>query len=431
MKCWRTQLIGVALTGMVWLGYALLGRRVARYVFAHFSETVMRVIVGSVMDAEKFVQNRLWEAAYLFSALVAVIIIHNLLTGMFLKKTSGQNARWIFHAIVGFVLVNLWLAVACHTTLFWFAFWQGKEGTTGLARFQIKYHLLRESRALPKAAIMGSSQAHRQVDDQLLNGCLAPNLHTGELGWPGARAYDVYLIHRGLDPSTAQIIIWYFSESDFYMGFSVDTVPLFFGFKDIPDCRKFDLEKHIPVRILSYGLLSDILPAFYLRDVLSQRILGPGVAMIRQRQHDATVKNNLDAGSARLAPMFQINAESALQKSALASLAMDCAKRQQRLVLIAGQLNPLLGRRLDPALRIDMLSFLRELQRQHPDIVLITNPPFQEVSDYIDLTHVNDERRRAFTQFVAEQLKATVLTNVADSASIMPSGVFKTTNSTP
>jgi len=129
--------------------------------------------------------------------------------------------------------------------------------------------------------------------------------------------------------------------------------------------------------------------------------------------------------------MFQIDAKSALQKSALASLAMDCAKRQQRLVLIAGQLNPLLGRRLDPALRIDLLSFLRELQRQHPDIVLITNSPFQEVSDYIDLTHVNDERRRAFTRFVAEQLKATVLTNVAASASIMPSGVFKTTNSTP
>lgn len=305
MKRWRTQLIGVGLTGMVWLGYALLGRRVARYVFAHFSETVMWLTVGSVMDAEKFVQNRLWEAAYLFSALVAVIIIHNLLTRIFLKKTSGQNAHWIFHAIVGFVLVNLWLAVACHTTLFWFAFWQGKEGTTGLARFQVKYHVLRESRALPKAAIMGSSQAHRQVDDQLLNGYLAPNLHTGELGWPGARAYDVYLIHRGLDPSTAQIIIWYFSEADFYLGLSGDTVPLFFGFKDIPDCRKFDLEKHIPVRILSYGLLSDLLPAFYLRDVLSQRILGPGVAMIRQRQHDATVKDNLDAGAAKFIEGFK------------------------------------------------------------------------------------------------------------------------------
>jgi hypothetical protein len=177
-------------------------------------------------------------------------------------------------------------------------------------------------------------------------------------------------------------------------------------------------------------LLGDVLPAFYLRDAVSQRLLGLGLVNIRQRSYGEIGGDNPDA-AAKWALSFRANAASAFEKSAFAYFAQDCADRHQQLVIIAGQLNPLVSRRLDPALRTDMMSFLHELQQRFPNLHLIENAPWQEVSEYTDLTHVNAERRAAFTRFVAGQLQAIILTNATSPASMDAGRRLQTTATTP
>ena len=409
MKRWRIEIICGTAIGAVWAGYALLENWISHRMAARFGEAILRAALGNVSDAAGFVRNRLGEAVWLFSAALLAVMLHALLARIFLKPGSSRNARWAAQAVAGFVLLNAWLAVACHTTLGWCALWQGRTDTHNLVRFQIKHRLLCESAAPRKAAILGSSQARAQLEEQLLNDLVTPSLHVGELHFPGSRAYDILLVHRKIEAAAAQMILCYVSEMNFYSGSSVETVPLFFGFEDLPDRSRLGMSSYIPAGKLGYGLLSEALPAFYLRDALSQRILGLGLSGIRQRQHDVTVKVDLEASAGNWARSFHLNAESDFQKKSFAEFAAACARRNQQLVIIAGQLNPLVGQRLDPACRTDMLAFLRGLRDRHPNVLLIDDAPFQEASDYGDLTHIGEARQRVFTQFVAQRLLTTAL----------------------
>ncbi len=430
MKRSRNLLIVLALSGLVWLGYAIVANWVARYASAHFSAAVARLTLGYATDAGDFVKYRLRDAALLLTTLALVLVLPGALAEIFSGNGARQNRRWILPACALFVLANLWLAVACHTTLFWLAFWEGRNDTSNLVRIETKELLLRESRAGLKAAILGNSQAHRQLNDQFLNELLTTNLHTSELHWPGSHGYDIYLVHHNLDPAAAQVMICYVSEMNFYEGVAADSVPLFFGFKNIRDFKEFNLAQHVPARDLGYGLLSDALPAFYLRNVVSQRLLGLGLVNVRQRAVSTAASGDADPAG-RWAASFQNGANAAFQKSAFAAFAQECADRHEQLVVIAGQVNPLVSRRLDPALRADMMDLLHELQRRFPNFHLIENPPAQDASEYADLTHVNAECRAAFTRFVAGQLQAMILTNAAAPGSMEAGRRFQTTATTP
>lgn len=405
MKLRRITIIGGTTIGALWLGYALLGGWVSCRLATRFGSAIMNATMGNATSAAGFVQNRLWEATWLLTAGLLAILLQSLLANILLNPTSRRNARWVFHSATSFILVNAWLAVACQTMLGWSPWWQGKMNTHNLTRFQIKYRLLRECTAPLKATILGNSQARAQLDEQLLNELLEPDLHTAELHFPGSYAYDILIIHRGLDSLTAGVIVCYVSEMTFYSGSSSDIPPLFFEFRDLPDLKRLDGFKYIERRKLGYGLLSEVFPAFYLRDVIAQRTLGLGVSGINQRQQDVAAKADLEANAAKWAPKFHINAESDFQKEAFVNFAAECASRGQQLVIIAGQVNPLVERLIDPAIRVDMLTFLRALRDQNPNIVLVDDVPFQEASDYVDLTHVTEAQQRVFTQFVAERLK--------------------------
>lgn len=408
MKLRHITIIGGTLIGALWLVYTLFGGWVSSRLAARFESAILDATMGNATRAAPFVQNRLEEAAWLLAAGLLAVMLQAILAHILVKPGNRQNARWAFHSAAGFVLVNAWLAVAFHTMLGWCPWWQGKTETHNLTRFQIKARLLRECTTPVKAAILGNSQARAQLDEQLLNERLEPNLHIAELHFPGSDAYDILILHRGIDSRMAGVIVCYVSEMNFYCGSHSDIAALFFGFGDVADLKTLDVLKYIGRRKLGYGLLSDALPIFYLRDVIAQRILGLGVTGIGQRQQDLAATADLQANAAKSAPKFRINAESDFQKKAFANFSAECASRRQKLIVIAGQVNPLIGRLIDPAVRADMLAFLRTLRDQNSHVVLVDNAPDQEDSDYADLTHVTEAQQRAFTQFVAEQLKNTL-----------------------
>lgn len=72
-----------------------------------------------------------------------------------------------------------------------------------------------------------------------------------------------------------------------------------------------------------------------------------------------------------------------------------------------GQNNPILIRQLNPAVRVDMAAFLNQMKARHSNLVVVTGTalPPQAPADYEDLTHVNPEVQRRFTEWLAEFMK--------------------------
>src|SRR5690242_2336650 len=128
------RIFSLVLVALLWLGYGLSGRWFATHVDASWGGKIRSATEENVSDAKVFVQNRLFEAIVLLSVAVGLMLMQSLLIALLPKRWQGQGVRWIAPALFGFISVNLWLAVAIHTTLFWVLFWQGRSDTERLAR---------------------------------------------------------------------------------------------------------------------------------------------------------------------------------------------------------------------------------------------------------------------------------------------------------
>lgn len=408
MKRFPVEWLCVAMVAAMWLGYATLGPLATRTVSDHFGATILRATQGNLADAHAFVGTCAREAVLLLSVALLAVIVYRLLCRLCLGPASNKTGAWVFLTVMGFVLFNVWLAVAMHTTLFWCLMWQGEE-TNNLTRFRLKAAMLRDYAAERKAVILGSSQARAQLDERLLNELLEPMLHTAELHFPGSHAYDITLVNRKIASTCPQVLICYVSEMNFYEGAASEVIPVFFGFEDLKDCQTLPVIANLPFDGMAYGLLGDVLPAFALRDVISQRLLGTGVALIRARTHERETQRDVKATRRQKAKTYRLDKAAKFQKQAFTAFAVRCEKQNQQLIILAGQLNPSVSRYLDPTIRADMLSFLRHLRDQHPNLVLLDDLPLQMESDYTDLTHVNATKQAEFTRYFAEQLRSKIL----------------------
>jgi hypothetical protein len=142
---------------------------------------------------------------------------------------------------------------------------------------------------------------------------------------------------------------------------------------------------------------------FRYREPLAQRFLGERAVQLKQSQHDTSLNTDLEARAQELAGSCRQNAESEFQKKAFEDFVARCQKANRHVIVLTGQFNPILGRKLDPAVRSDMLSFLEKLRTQYPNLIVVSegSMPPQLPADYADLTHVNREAQRRFTTWLA------------------------------
>jgi len=100
-----------------------------------------------------------------------------------------------------------------------------------------------------------------------------------------------------------------------------------------------------------------------------------------------------------------------LQKRAFEDFVQRAATRGSRVVLLVGQVNPVLGECLDPTLRPEMLQFLREMAGKYNHLVLVEGAPFLNnvASDYSDLSHVSPAAQERFTLALADVLRSRLL----------------------
>jgi hypothetical protein len=257
----------------------------------------------------------------------------------------------------------------------------------------------------------GSSQTRAQIDEELLNSLLGAKLRTTEMHYPGSKAYDHLLLQPILSPTHADYIIVYLSEADFHSGSASEAVPNFFTFGALPDLVKRGGMKFIPAGGVGYGLLGQVLPMFHLREVLAQRLLGPAISQLKQRQYNVALKTNLVERGADLARIYKPNEESRFHQRALEDFLVRCRDSNQRVILLAGQLNPIMARRIEPETRREMIELLHSLAARFSNVTVVENLPEQTERDYADMTHVTKPAQERFTHFLAAWLERNVLTD--------------------
>ena len=256
-----------------------------------------------------------------------------------------------------------------------------------------------------RAVLVGSSQTRAQIDEDKLNAQLGPLLRTTELHYPGSKAYDVFLIQPTVTRMRPQFVICYVTEAYFYNGSVGETPPNFLRLSDAPDLVRRGATKFIPKEYIGSGLLGQVLPVFRFRQVLAQRVFGAQAGQIRQQQYNAALEIDLAERARRVAKEAHSDEQSRFQQRAFEDFVVRCEKDQQKVVLLIGQMNPLFDRAADPRLRSEMLAFLRELARKHPNVTLVENLPAQSVEDYEDVTHVTKTVQERCTQFLAGWLR--------------------------
>lgn len=400
----QTGLWAIVLFG--WASYALLGGRLARWMGDRFGGLLLRLGQNKFNDAVIFAQGRLREFLWLFTLAMGWAALQTALNRVLSRRPRLARHRWAVHGIAGFVMLNLWLAAAGNTALFWGVMGAG-AGVQNYMQFQFKRVVFEENRAPLKAVLVGSSQTRAEIDENELNRRLGTNLWTSELHFPGSKAYDLLLIEPSLRRADPRLVICYLSEGYFYVGSHGEVPPNFLTLAELPDAWRRGALGHLSGEEIGCGLLGDLLPVFRYRDVLSQRLLGFAALNLNQPEYDSSLNMDLDARAAQMARGFRLNEESDFQKRAFEDFVGKCQQAGRTVILIEGGYNPILARHLDPAIRQDMIGFLAAVQRRHSNVVLLRTAdlPVQTPQDYDDLNHVNPDMQRRFTDFLAGWMK--------------------------
>ena len=192
-------------------------------------------------------------------------------------------------------------------------------------------------------------------------------------------------------------VITYVSEAILYSKIDNGRLVYFFGLRDLPGYLGLGPGKPDIDRFMVDGLLGDVFPIYREWEPLRFRVRGWQAETQGQERHDAALEADLANRAQSAAKNFHFGPASGFDKKEFVVFADLCRQRHCRLVVCCGQLNPLLERALDPALRPDMMAFLHDLAAKDPNVILLEPSQFppQMESDYEDLTHVTKAAPRA------------------------------------
>ena len=403
MKAWSRFYFAVcAIVIIDWIVYALAKQRVTAVISNRFGEQILKLGQGKIREVAPFVQHRFSEMLWL-STLVLLFVAAQWLFNRFARAQIGRN-RWAAQAVVGFVLLNLWVGAAMNTAIFWAALRAG-AGVQNLAQFHFK-RILAEENPAPKAVLVGSSQTRAQIDEDLLNQLIGSKLWTTELHFPGSHGYDVLLIERQLRRANPQLVICYVSEGYFYLGSQGETPPNFLTLSDVPDGLHRGAERYLSEDEIISGLLGNMMPLFRCREAIAQRVFGETAVQLKQEQYNTALSLDFDARAREFADKYHIDEESNFQKNAFEEFVARCQRANRRVILLSGGYNPILERLIDPSIHADMIAFLKQLQDHYPEVAVVsaTDLVEQSASDYDDLSHVNPAAQERFTKALGRLL---------------------------
>jgi hypothetical protein len=369
-----------------------------------FGVLILKMGKGKIADPHAFARLRLREAGVLVIAGALLMAAGSKLTRLLERRWAASHKSWITLALFYFAALNIWLLIAMKTALFWGIFYHG-EATLNLTLIEFKKALLNEVKVPRQVILMGSSQTRAQIDENQLNEKFRDSVWTTELHFPGSGGVDLLLVGRHLRSAPPADVICYLSEQNFFGDMSHEAVPFFLTISDIATLGR------IQMPLLSYkgfwlGMLGEMMPLFRCRGPLSQLVFGASHAALAQSAYDSRLETNLVRRAEKTASQFSLGPSSDLEKRAFLAFIEEMSRQNRHVTLLEGQLNPILGQRLDPAIRRDMKSFLREVARRYSHVTIVFEEllPNQSPDQYLDLTHVNEAAQTQFSTWLAENL---------------------------
>ena len=370
------------------------------FLGTRFGAVIDRVGKGKIADASGFIGQAVWETGMLF-LLGSVLLWLVLRIG---KRMAGHR-RWIVQSITGFAALNLWIWGAMHTIVFWGGLYTG-SATSNFTQFEFKKELLRHNRAAHQILLLGSSQTQAQVDENVLNQKLRPKIWTTELHFPGSKCIDLLLVLRKLRRSPADEVICYVSEYYFYSGLYATTPPYFGGVRNLALLKGIGLGAEMLKRPYVMGMIGDALPLFRCRESLKDRILGIALSEIGQVTYNTHLEADLEKRAEEAARTFNLDQDAEFQKRAFEEFLKEAERQGRKVMILEGQVNPILGRKIAPEIRSDMKKFLEVLSRSNANLTLIREAdlPLQTAADYKDLTHVTEEGQKRFSNWLADYI---------------------------
>lgn len=398
----RSSIILLICTLFAWVGYLVLGEQIASSLAQLMGGRLIQATGGKIANAAVFIKGRAFEALLLWTILLTGTLI---LTGR--GRHFRGRYRWIWLSLAVFILLNAVVKCATQTVLFWVLMFNG-ESTSPFTQFSFKRQLLQESQASTNVVLLGSSQTRAQLDESLMNRRLGPNYWTTELHFPGCAGLDSLLIWNQIDTAPAELLVVYVSENYFYTGLHSEAAPFFARLQHLPILQNLGLGRKAATEPFTYGYLGQILPLFAVRGPLSDRILGPGLTRSAQLQRDQALESDLGKRAEEFAKLFKLDEAAHTQKKAFSLFLEQAVDLGRTVVLIEGQLNPMVTRLIEPAIREDLRKFLREQASLNPRIILIPaeQVPDHSEMDYADLTHVKPSTQAIFTDWLCTILRS-------------------------
>jgi hypothetical protein len=391
-----------------WAGYFAVGTKVAYLLAGRIGGIVLRVTKGKVaaIAVPVFVHNRMAETLWLATLALIFVTAHFLFEKWRRGKNIFARSGWAIHGVVGFIFLNLWVGAAANTALYWGVLGVG-AGWQNLMQFQLKRILMAEYPGRHRAVLVGNSQSRAQIDEDQLNDIIGSRLWTTELHYPGSQAFDLLLAERQFRAADPELVFCYVTTGYFYQGTKGEAVPPFFSVRDIPDFVRRGAFHELPDDRICYGVLGGVMPLFRSRDVLAQRFLGDTTVNLKQAEYNAALASDLQARAKTAGAGFQIDHSTDFQKRAFEDFISRCETAHRRVVLFAGQYNPLLESIADPAVHADMLAFLAQLKSRHANVIVVSpaEMPVETAADYDDLSHVNEAAQKRFTDWLAGWLE--------------------------
>jgi hypothetical protein len=390
-----------AVAGSLGLAVFLLAPILTRTIGVAYRDTILRLGHGKIADPVVFLKARIEEALWLLAVTILLFLAYKLIKDAIEARMKTTQYTWVPLVFAAAFLLNLWLFTAMQTDLFWAAMYTGKANSN-LTQFQFKKLLLKENKAPRQILLVGSSQTQAQFDEDFLNAKLGKKIWTTELHFPGSAALDLFLVTRRLKDSPGDDLVCYLSEFYFYAPVYSESAPYFLNFADLPKLREMGFGPYFKQGQFAYGLLGQMLPPFYCREPLTYRFLGIAMAGVAgQAKYDENLETNLVKRAELVAPKFRFGADEKLQKAAFEAFLFEASAQKRRVILVEGQLNPLLSERVNPAIRADMKQFLRTIAEKYSNVILIPEDqlPRQDPSDYKDLTHVTPAAEQRFTEW--------------------------------
>ena len=406
----RLPKILLAAATIISIALLALARPAGTYLGSRFAAKILAVGKGKVSNPELFVSTRMFEAGFLLALAILLVLACNYLFRMFKPRANA----WAPLSVCVFILCNLWVFASAHTGLFWGSLYTG-SATATLTQFSFKKELLDEHRTPRQAILLGSSQTQAQIDENVLNTRLQGKLWTTELHFPGSHALDMLLVLRRLRGEPGDQIICYLSEYYFYTELHSTAAPYFLSFSDIPTLNRLGWGPEIFTQPYALGFLANALPIFRCREPLSHRVLGIAMNSLEQVRHDGRLQTNLVDRAAEHAAIFKIDRNSDLQKAAFEEFVAEAARQNRNLILLEGQVNPILAGKIAPAVRADMQHFLQKIARENRHVTVVSAKEMadQPASAYQDLTHVTKEVQKEFSQWLVSYLERQFATNLA------------------